>query len=178
LPEFTDELAKEFKYESIDDFNAKTRSKLISQKERQTIEKLHQDILEKLVDENSFDVPVALVDRQKEFIKEDVERSLKQQGFNDKMLEEYFEKWKEDLDKKAHFQVRSGLILDKLAMDYNIETSDSDFETKIEETAKLSGIDKEQIIKYYSDEKIKNNLMYAIREEKTFEKLKENIKIS
>ena len=38
--------------------------------------------------------------------------------------------------------------------------------------AETSGMDKDQIAGYYkSNEQIKQNLMYAIREEKTFEKL-------
>ena len=43
----------------------------------------------------------------------------------------------------------------------------------------VSAMKKEEIEKYYnSNEKIKSNLLYAIREEKTFQKLKENLKIS
>jgi trigger factor len=178
LPELTDELAKEFGFESVADFNSKNKENLVKQKERAADEKLHQEILEKLIEENQFDVPAALVTQQKDYLKEDVKKNLTQQGFNEPMMDEYFEKWATDLEEKAQFQVRSGLILDTLAKKFDVETSESDLDAKIEETAKGSGMPAEQLKQYYStDEKIRKNMMYAIREEKTFAKLKEQVKV-
>jgi len=179
FPELNDEMAKEFGYESVADFNTKNKANLLSQKERQASEKLHQEILEKLVKENKFDVPATLVQNQVKYLQEDLAKNLKSQGFNDQMVEEYFKRWSADVTTKADFQVRSGLILDHLAQQFNIETSDADFNKKIEESAASAGMDVETVKKYYSsNSQIKNNLMYAIREEKTFEELKKKMKIS
>lgn len=178
LPEFTDELAKEMGFESIADFQEKTKANLTQQKERQSQEKLNQEILEKLIEENSFEVPQAMVAQQENFLKQDLANNLKAQGFTEEMLSEYFSKWTEDLTTKATFQVKSGLILDFLAKKYEVEATDADFDAKIEESAKLSGLSAEQVKEFYGkDEKMKGNLMYAIREEKTFEKLASDLKI-
>jgi trigger factor len=179
FPELNDELAKEFGYESAADFNEKNKKNLIAQKQRQADEKLHQEILEKLVKDNKFDIPASLVQNQEKYLQEDLAKNLKSQGFNETMVAEYFNRWKADITTKAEFQVRSGLILDHLAQDFKIETSDADFNKKIEESAKTAGIDVETVKKYYSsNEQIKNNMMYAIREEKTFEALKKKMKIA
>lgn len=179
LPDFTDELCKEFGYESIADFQAKSKKQIEYRKERQVKEKLHQQVLEKLVEMNSFDVPNTLIERQKEYLKDDIKKNLMQQGFNEEMTKQYFEKWVEDLNTKAAFQVRSGLILDKLARKYNIESTDTDLEKKIKETSESMGLEEEQVRKYYnSSSEVKQNLMFAIREEKTFEKLLEELKVS
>lgn len=178
LPELNDELAKEFGFESVDDFMIKNRENLTMQKEKASDEKLHQEILEKLIEENKFDIPKTLLTQQENHLKEDVKKNLEQQGFNETMMDEYFEKWASDLAEKANFQVRSGLILDTLAKKFDVETSDSDLDAKIEETAKGAGLPVEQLKEYYSsDENIKKNMMYAIREEKTFAKLKEQVKV-
>lgn len=178
-PALTDEMAKEFGYESIADFKEKNKKTLLTQKERQANEKLHQEILEKLVKENKFDVPATLVQNQEKYLKDDLAKNLKSQGFNDAMVEEYFDRWKTDVNTKADFQVRSGLVLDHLAQDFKVETSESDFDKKIEESAAQAGIDVDTVKKYYSSNaQIKNNLMYAIREEKTFDELKKKLKIS
>jgi trigger factor len=178
-PELNDELAKEFGYESAADFNEKNKKNLVAQKQRQVDEKLHQEILEKLVKDNKFDIPASLVQNQEKYLQEDLAKNLKSQGFNEAMVAEYFTRWKADITTKAEFQVRSGLILDHLAQDFKIETSDADFNKKIEESAKTAGIDVETVKKYYSsNEQIKNNMMYAIREEKTFEALKKKMKIA
>jgi len=178
-PEVTDELAKELGFENVDEFEKKNKDSILSQKTRAADEKLNQEIIEKLVSDNEFDVPESLIQQQESFLKNDLEGSLKQKGFNESMMEEYYEKWGEDLKKKAVFQVRSSLILDQLAKNYSVEANESDLDEKIEETAKSSGMKKEDILKYYnSNEKIKGNLMYAIREEKTFQKLKDQLKLS
>ncbi len=178
LPDFNDETAKELGFDSVEDFTAKTRENLTKQNERQAAEKLNQEILEKLIEENSFDVPTTMVAQQKEHLKNDLANNLKQQGFTEDMLGEYFEKWAGDLDSKALFQVKSGLILETLSTKYNVESTEADFEAKIEESATLSGLSADQVKEFYTrDERMKSNLMYAIREEKTFAKLHEELKI-
>ena len=177
-PEFTDELAKEFGFDSVADFEEKNKANIMDQKERAAKQKLNQEILEKLVEENTFDVPVALIAQQEEHLKEDVKRTLAQQGFNEEMTADYFTKWKDDLREKAIFQVKSGLILDSFAKEHNIEANQEDYEKKLEEVAKTSGLGVDQIKGFYDqDEKMKNNLMFAVREEKTFEKMYELVTV-
>jgi trigger factor len=179
FPEFTDELAKEFGFESVADFNVKNKERMQGQKKREVQSKLQQAILEKLIEENKFEVPVALIEDQKVGVKQDLTKTLKQQGFNDQMIGLYFERWNDDVTNKASFQVRSGLILDKLAKKYNIEASESDLDAKIDEMVAQSGMKKEEISKFYkSNESVKRNLMYSIREEKTFTAIMKEMKVS
>lgn len=179
FPEFTDEVAKEFGFESVADFTTKNKERMATQKKREVQTKLQQQILEKLIEENKFEVPTSLVEDQKENVKQDLSRTLKQQGFNDQMINLYFERWNDDVTSKATFQVRSGLILDKLAKKYTIEATEKDLDAKIDEMVAQSGMKKEEIAKFYkSNENIKKNLMYAIREEKTFAALIKDMKVS
>lgn len=179
FPEFTDEIAKEFGFESVADFTSKNKERMALQKKREVQSKLQQEILEKLIAENKFEVPKALVDDQKESVRQELSRNLKQQGFNDQMIGLYFEKWDNDVTEKALFQVRSGLLLDKLAKKYNIETTEADLDVKIDEMVAQSGMKKDEIAKFYkSNENVKRNLMYAIREEKTFAALMKDMKVS
>ena len=101
FPEFTDELAKEFGFESVEDFNTKQTEMLSKQKVRAADEKLHGEILEKLIEQNKFDVPKTMVTQQENYLRTDLEKSLKQQGFNETMMKEYFEKWSADVTSKA-----------------------------------------------------------------------------
>jgi trigger factor len=179
FPEFTDELAKQFGFESVADFTAKNKERMTTQKKREVQTKLQQQILEKLIEENKFEVPNALIEDQKESVKQELSKTLKQQGFNDQMIGLYFERWNDDVTNKASFQVRSGLILDKLARKYNIEATEADLDVKIDEMVSQSGMKKDEIAKFYkSNENIKRNLMYAIREEKTFSALVKEMKVS
>jgi trigger factor len=94
------------------------------------------------------------------------------------MVKSYFEKWSDDLEEKGLFQVRSGLILDKLARDYEIESDESDLDKKLDELAAQSGMEKDQLANYYNgNETLKRNMLYVIREEKTFDRLFQDLKI-
>lgn len=178
-PEFNDELAKEFGFTSTQDFLEKNKKTLAYQKTRQASEKLHQQILEKLISENTFDLPNTLIEQQKQAVKDDLKSNLKQQGFNDQMMDTYFDKWDSDITNKAAFQVRSGLVLDTLAKKYNIEASESDLDKKIDEMVEQSGFERKQVESYYKgNANVKKNLMFAIREEKTFAKIISMMKVS
>lgn len=177
LPDLDEEMAKEFGHDSVDDLKEKTKKRILDQKERESTRKLNQEIVEKLVEMHDFDLPLALIAQQEESLKQEVRQTLQQQNAGIQE-EEYFEKWKDDLRQKAVFQVRSGLILDGLAQKYEIEATEEDFDQKLQEVADSSNLDVEQIKGFYqNDPKVKSNLMYSIREEKTFQKITEVIGI-
>jgi len=178
LPEWNDETAKELGYESVEDFNTKNTEAMTAQRNRAADEKLHQEILEKLISENELEIPKAMVTQQEEYLKEDLKRNLAQQGFNEQMMTEYFSKWAGDVTSKAEFQVKSGLILEELGKKYSVESTEADLEAKVDEMVKSSGMEADKIREYYmSNEQMKKNMMYAIKEEKTFAALKADLKI-
>ena len=83
-----------------------------------------------------------------------------------------------DVTQKAEFQVRSGLILEKLGTKYSVESTDADLDKKIEEMTVQTGMEADKVREYYtSNEQMKKNMLYAIKEEKTFEALKKDLKI-
>ncbi|MBT3981579.1 MAG: trigger factor [Bacteriovoracaceae bacterium] len=177
-PELTDELAKEFGFESVKDFETKNEEQITFQKDRATKEKLHQEILNKFVEDNSFDVPSAMIAQQEQAVQRDFDQNLRQQGFTDQMVKDYFTKWSDDITQKAIFQVRSGLILDKLGNEFSLEVSEQDVDDKVAEISTHAGLTVEQVKEQYSsDPNILKNLKYAIREEKTFELLKGKFKV-
>ncbi len=178
LPELTDELMKEFNFDSVEDFNNKTKQRLETENKRKADEKLHQEILEKLVAENNFDLPKALIENQVTALKEEAKNSLLRSGFNESMLEEYYKKWDDDFQTRANFQVRSGLILEKLSEKYKVSVESSDLDDKYKHMAELSSMELEKIKTIYAgNENLQKNLSYAIKEEKTFAELKKEITI-
>ncbi|MDH5580531.1 MAG: trigger factor [Bdellovibrionales bacterium] len=177
-PELSEELAKELGEESASSMRNNIKDNLVQQKTRMADQKLQQEILEKLIEENKFDVPTAMIAQQKEALKKDVEKNIRQQGFTDQMVEDYFEKWAGDLNSRAEFQVRSALILEELGKSFSVEVTEDDLNDKIEETAKMTGMEADKIRSFYtSNEQTKNNLMYSIKEEKTFKKLIESMNV-
>ncbi len=178
FPEWSDEFVKEFEYDSISDFQKKTREKLESEKKRIAQQELNSKILDKILEDNPFNVPPTFVEQQRLALIEDMKKNLQQRGLTEDMVKTYFKKWGDDLDKKALFQVKSGLVLDHLAKEFKIEVKEDDIDKKLREMAATPELDYEEVKKYYSSsEEMTNNLKYAIREEKTFEKLVEQVQV-
>jgi len=179
LPDFTDEMAKTIGFESISDFQEKTKARLLNQKEREAKTKLHQQVLEKFIAENPMTVPLSLVHEQEHHLFEEMKPMLKQQGFSEDMMEQYYDKWHDELHQKAEFQVKSGLILDKLAKDLGVEVSEADLDAKYTEIAAQSNMKKEDVEKYFKKEaNAKKNLLYSAREEKTFAEVLKKITLA
>ena len=179
IPVLTDALAKDLGYTSKDDMQAKIKSNLQYQRQRAAQEKLHQQILDQLIEENQFEVPQALIEDQEKSLRENLSGELQRKGFGESQAQDYFTKWASDLKEKAIFQVRSGLILNTLAQEHSIEVTDQDLDAKYDEMAQQSGLTREEIQQYYSqNEDIVKNLCYAIQEEKTFAQICKKIKIT
>ena len=177
-PEINEELLKSLGVETEEELDKKNEEAIRSNKEMQIKEALKQDIIKKIVEECSFDVPKVMIDRQKEFLKKDMADNLSKQGYNETMIADYFAKFSGDLDGKAEFQVRASLVLDSLAKKYKVETSEADFEAKLEESAKQFGMEVADIKKFYDgNEEAKKNMMFSLREEKTFNKVMEEVKV-
>jgi len=176
-PDVTERQNLDVRYH-VEDFETKNKEQISFQKDRATKEKLHQEILNKFVEDNSFDVPSAMIAQQEQAVQRDFEQNLKQQGFTEQMVKDYFTKWSDDITQKAIFQVRSGLILDKLGNEFSLEVSEQDVDDKVAEISTHAGLTVEQVREQYSsDPNILRNLKYAIREEKTFELLKGKFKV-
>ena len=177
-PDLTDEVAKNMGYESQDDMRKKIQDRLKYQKRRHSDEKLNKEILDKLIEENQFDLPQVLVEQQKEFLKNDVKNSLKSRGFKDGQFDEYFEKWGQDIEKKAIHQVRSGLILEAIAREDNIEVTDEVINEKYKEIAHQSNMPVDEVKGYYENkEDLAKNLRAALREEVIFKKICEKVSV-
>ena len=179
IPELTDELAKGLDHHSKEDMERETRKRLEYQKERQACEKLHKQIIDKLVIENQFDIPLALIAEQEKAVQEDATAELKSRGQSKSQIKEYLDKWASDITQKAVFQVRSGLILNKLADDYSIEVLEQDIKAKYDEMAEQLKLTREQVREHYEkNDTVMKNFRYAIQEEKTFQKIYEKIQLS
>ncbi len=178
-PEITPELLKDLGVESMEQLNERNKERILAQKEMQAKEKLKTEIMKKLAEENDFAVPASLVQRQFEMLKRDVHENLGKQGHGHDKVHEIIQGWEADLLKRAEDQVRGSLILDTLAKKYEVEIGEADIDTQMESIAKSYGIPAEEIKKFYaSNEQAKRNMVFSLREEKTFNKLMSNLKIS
>lgn len=174
IPTYNDDFAKELEYDSVADYEKAIRENLQERKSAAERERVNQQIIDQILKMHSFDIPQSMIALQEDNIKKELKGNLKRQQFTDQMVEEYFVKWHDDVHQKAIIQIRTSLILDKIAESYQIEATDEDLEKKYAEFAERIRSTVEDVKKMYaSHENIVSNLRYAIQEEKTLSKILE-----
>ena len=142
LPALDDEMAKQLsngEHETVKSFRQSTRDALeASAKEMARLDR-EQALVKGLVESSSVDVPVALVDRELTSQLESMERTLSRQGLK---LERYFEymgkninQWVEEERPAAEQRLKVDLVLGEYAKRQDLEPSDDDVGSFLEEQA-------------------------------------------
>jgi trigger factor len=150
-PELTDELAKEFQAENAQDLRAKVRKSLEDELAAEQKQQNQEEILMAFVEANPFEVPPSLVQRQLEFILQDVAGMLKKQKFGDSLVQDYLRKHASDFQGRAEREVRLALLLPKVVEAEKISSTEADFAAYIGEVVTQSGQSRENIEKFYKE---------------------------
>ena len=142
LPDLDDAMAKQLsngEQETVESFRGSTRAALQeSAKEMAKLDR-EQALVKGLVESSSVDVPTALVDRELTSQLESMERTLNRQGLK---LERYFEymgkninQWIEEERPAAEQRLKVDLVLGEYAKRQDLEPSEEDVMSFLEEQA-------------------------------------------
>ncbi len=165
LPELNDEFVKDLNLdvETVEDLRKITRENLEKNYKTESENRLASDIYQKLIEENPFDIPQALVDDYLNRIVQDVKKS------DPRLREEEIRKYYEN---EALFNLKLFYIKDAIAKAENIEATDEDIEKFL---AELNDDNVRQM--YKENERLLSGVKEDIRGRKILEFLMENSKI-
>ena len=178
LPELTDELlqsigSKETVAELID-----TIKKDIEETEKKRIETdIKNRLLKKLVAQNPVEVPASMLEEQKNALIEDMKNRMTQQGLSAQDFESYKQKWDGDFAKTAAEMIQSSFLVDAIAVKHELKSNKEDFENKMEEYAKQTGIEITRIKEFYGTPEQTSRLNFMITEEKVISFLMNSAKV-
>ncbi|OGW92874.1 MAG: trigger factor [Omnitrophica bacterium RIFCSPLOWO2_12_FULL_45_13] len=177
LPSVDDEFAKDLGKENLEQLKKEIAEALEKKMVSDGEIAMENQLLSKLIDENSFAVPSNLIKKQAHLMIEDAKAKLQEKGFKkedlDKKDDEFTGRFKDD----AARRVRLMFILDRIATDETIEADDKDLENAYKAISIQTGKNEKEIKDYYEKEALKDNLLERIREEKTIEFLLKNADI-
>ena len=178
LPEMTEEFAKEMGYEGVADLRAKAKEFLTRERTQEADRKLRSDLLAALIEKNPFDVPAALVQAQTRALAQDVAQNLKNQGFNEQMVQEALSGELPNLQKKAESQVRSSLLLEAVGKKEKISLSADEISAEIAKIAVAMKVEEPKLREYYEKQPDKrDDLEYRLREDRTVQFLLNSAKV-
>lgn len=173
LPELDDNFAKNLGEESFESLKNKIRLSLEAQEKRRSEEKLRSDLIEKLIEISSLELPPSLVERQLEYLLESHRNTYKKQKGELEQTE------KEGLIKKyrpvAEKQVKVMLILNKIAEDEKIDIKKEEIESEKEKAIQRSPERRKELERYF-DQHL-DEIQYRLKEGKIFDFLFKNAKI-
>ncbi len=178
LPEVNDEFAKQMGYESLADLTQKIEEHLAQEKKQESDRKLRSDLLQALIEKNSFEVPASLVQAQARALAQDVSQNLKKQGADDQTVQEILMSEMANISKKAESQVKASLLVEAVAKAEGFEVSEADLNAEISKMAVGMKVEEEKVKDFYlTNPSRKEDLEYRIREERTLGWLLEKAKI-
>lgn len=148
LPEVNDDLAKQIGFDTIEDVRNDVRERIGEMKKKSADVFLRGEIIRKVTDEAAVDMPEVMVERKLDEMVSDFARNLQTRGMS---LEQYLEASRKTLEDlrdtlrtEAHFQVKSGLVLEAIAKAEGLEPTAEEIDNEIKRFAKGLGQDPEE----------------------------------
>jgi trigger factor len=170
VPEVNDEFAQRFgDYKTVDDLRKKIREDIEKHKSEGAQEQMREKILEWLEDNNEFEIPESLVERQLQVRVQRLVRDLARQGINPQRLDVDWGKIREDQQKQAERDVKGSLILDYISNKENIRVTDDDIEAEIEKIAAETQRPKDKVREVLGKDSGLDRLAEQIRNKKTLD---------
>lgn len=162
LPPLDDEFAKDLgDYASLAELKEKLREELAKAKELALRHRLEEQLVEQLLRTNAFDIPEALVEEQAKVLVSRVKIRMAAQGVELEQAGLSEDTLQNDLRPKAEKEVRTSLILEKIAEAEGLTVSDEEVENRLREMAERYRQKFEMLKSYYE----KNGLLPGLREE-------------
>jgi trigger factor len=148
LPELNDDFAKELnqEFESLNALRQRIRESMQLQQQHQAEHEAKEKLIDKLLEKQDFAVPRALVERQIDLRLERGLRALAAQGMRtEDMRRMDFKRLRAGQRESAVKEVKSGLLLEKIAQAENIQVSDVEMDQEIASLAQQMNQTPEQV---------------------------------
>ncbi|MGB9628740.1 MAG: trigger factor [Thermodesulfobacteriota bacterium] len=179
LPPLDDEFAKDLgDYSSLDELKSKLREEIRKEKELFLQQQLRNQILDQLLEATPFEVPDSLVEAQIQALVSDTKLRLARQGMALQDIGVTEERLQEDYRTTALKQVKTYLILEKIATQEGISVTDEEMEERIREISEKVHQKFDVLKRYYEKNGLIPEVKAGILNDKTLEFLIQKAKIN
>jgi trigger factor len=180
LPEIDDEWARSLgeEFDSVATLRTKIREDLEKRATQESEHRLRADLMAKLLEQNQFEVPQSLIDQQTSRRLESVVRDMIGRGVDPRNQQLNWEAAREELKAQAEADVRSTLLLERIADEEKIEVSNEDIDAEIEAIALGSQQPVEQVRGVLTKDGGERSIAHRLRNRKALDLLVENAKVA
>lgn len=140
LPELDDDFAQDVsEFDTLDEYKASIKATIKENKEKELKTAKENDVVDKIIEASSMDIPEAMIAAQVNQMAEDFAQRMKYQGLS---LEQYFQftgmdarKFMDSLKPQAIKRIQSRLVLEAVAKAEKIEASEEELEKELTDMA-------------------------------------------
>lgn len=147
LPEFTDEVAKEFSGHGAEEFRKSLRETLEGHATAETERKKRAAAVEHLVKSIEFETPVSFVMNEARRVVEEIVEAEQSRGLSNEDLLSKKDEIFQHAQMGAQFRVRADFILTRLARERKIEASREDLLSHIEDLSRRLNMPVDKLVK-------------------------------
>ena len=184
LPKLDDDFAQDVdeKYKTLADMKADIKKNMELAVSRRIRELKNNSLLEQLVEKNKFDIPSSMLAteldgrwrmmaQQFQTTPDQLEKLILSSG---QTKEDLMKDWAADSEK----MLKSRIIVDSLIRDRNISVTPEDIEAKYAQIAADGNMTVEEVKKHYEDARAKEYLIDDAKENKLYDEIYKEIKVS
>lgn len=184
IPALDDDFAQDVndKYKTLQDMKDDIKKNMELAVSRRVKELKNNSLLEQLVEKNKFDIPASMLAaeldgrwrmmaQQFQTTPEQLEQMILASG---QTKENMLTQWTGDSEK----MLKSRIIVDSLIKARNVSVTPEEIEAKYAEIAEEGGITVEEVKKHYADPRTKEYLIDDAKEQKLYEELYKEVKIT
>ena len=168
LPELDDEFAKDLgEYESLDELKGKIKENLRTRDDARSKRQLRDKVMEKLVEGNTVDVPPAMVDRQLDFLLQEVEKIGKTN--KDPAVQEAIRRLRDENRDRAKKQVAAMLLLEAVGREEKLEVTEAELEGRLGEIGRQNKMAPKAVRQQLEREGRLDAVRYDIKQDKALD---------
>jgi trigger factor len=180
LPDLDDDWAQSLgdEIESLEQLRTKVRADLDQQVKNESENKMRGALIRQLVDLHEFELPERLVEHQTEHRLESVVRDMIGQGIDPRNPDLQWDKARESLKEQASYDLRSSLLLERIAEAEKIEVSDQEVDDEINALADASRQSADQVRAILTKQGGERSIAGRLRNRKALDLLVENARVT
>jgi trigger factor len=153
LPDLNDDFAKDLgSFESLEDVRQRIRGDLEESARQARDASVREKLVDRLIQSTSFEVPQVLLDRRLDHHLNEAARQVVQRGVDPMRANIDWRKLREDFAPRAEREVRTQLILDRIAAAEGIEVSPEERSAEMERLAASMRQPVEKVRQYFREE--------------------------
>jgi trigger factor len=178
LPPLDDEFAKDYgECASLHELRQKIRARLEGELEEIQTRDLKEQLLSRLIDAHPFEVPPAMVERQIRYFMERQQSRSGAQGSTSSGASHSSEQIRREVEPHAVRQVKSALLLEKIAAIEKIEVSDAEIQHRVNEMARSVGENRTALQELYRRSEAREDLRFQMVSGRTLDFLLKQAKV-